>query len=83
MSWDGYQRLDVIDGYLRYLVSTYPQTVRCFSIGLSSQRRPLKVLRIFSGSSARDKPALWIDGGSLFQVQSKPSERGKVIGFYG
>jgi len=43
------------------MASYYPSKVTVFSIGLSGERRPLKVMKISSGG--QNKPAVWIDGG--------------------
>ncbi|PNF39401.1 Carboxypeptidase B [Cryptotermes secundus] len=61
MTWQSYHRLADIHGYLDYLAQTYPQLVSLQTIGSSVEGRPLKVLKISSGSPGR--PAIWIDGG--------------------
>ncbi|KAG8250451.1 hypothetical protein J6590_101274 [Homalodisca vitripennis] len=50
--------------YLEYLQSTYPNLVEIFTIGKSSEGRPLKVVKISSDSSREVKRAIWIDGGT-------------------
>jgi len=63
MDWTSYHRTDDINGYLKYLESTYPNIVKVFDIGKSSEGRPLHVIRISSGTGSTTKPAIWIDGG--------------------
>lgn len=70
MDWLSYHRFGDIDGYLKYLESTYPQTVKVINIGTSSGGRSLNVLRISSGTGSANKPAIWIDGGNFpFQLR--------------
>lgn len=45
------------------LAEKYPSMVSVYHIGNSTEGRPLKVLKISTGGSRQDKPAVWIDGG--------------------
>lgn len=45
------------------LAEKYPSMVTIFNVGNSTEGRPLKVMKISTGDSRVDKPAIWIDGG--------------------
>ena len=64
MDWTRYHRLDDIYAYLDYLAQSYPNKVELTTIGTSSEGRPLKVIRISSNLADRNRPAVWVDGGS-------------------
>lgn len=45
------------------LSEKYPTIVTVFTVGRSTQRRPLKLMKISTGDGIPDKPAIWLDGG--------------------
>jgi len=61
MSWTQYHSYDTIVKYIDCLSSSYESFVSLYTIGYSSEGRPLKVLKI--GKSGNNKKAIWIDGG--------------------
>lgn len=56
-------------GYLEYLLTTYPNLVEVFTIGKSTEGKPLKVVKISSAIISREqpKPAIWVDGGKCIK----------------
>lgn len=63
MTWENYHRLNDINGYLDYLVQTYPNLISIETIGSSVEGQPLRVLKI-SGENSGGQ-AIWVDGGKL------------------
>ena len=61
MSWHSYQSADTINRWLECLADNFPSKVQLTDIGRSYEGRPLKVIRV--GDGARNKPAVFIDGG--------------------
>ena len=82
MDWTSYHRTDDINGYLKYLESTYPNIVKVFDIGKSSEGRPLHVIRISSGTGSTTKPAIWIDGGNGYFLPIRFQSQGILLRFY-
>ena len=60
MSWSRYQDYDTMLRYMECLSTTYDSLVSLYNIGVSSEGKPLKLVKIGRGS--RDKKAIWIDG---------------------
>lgn len=61
MDWTSYHTLDEINGYLDYMVATYPDLCSTIDIGTSYEGRNMQLLKISTGGS--DKPGVFIDGG--------------------
>ena len=64
LNFKNYHGVSTFHKYLECLNRTYPNNVKVFDIGRSTEGRPLKVIKI--GTPATDrrvKPAVWIDGG--------------------
>ena len=64
LNFKNYHPVTTFHKYLDCLGSRYGDMVNVFDIGRSTERRPLKVIKIGRPSSdGRIKPAVWIDGG--------------------
>ena len=64
LNFKNYHPVTTFHKYLECLGSRYGDMVSVFDIGRSTERRPLKVIKIGRPSSdGRIKPAVWIDGG--------------------
>ena len=61
MSWSQYQAYNTFVSYMDCLSSTYENLVTVYTIGSSSEGRPLKVVKV--GKPGSQKKAIWIDGG--------------------
>jgi murein tripeptide amidase MpaA len=55
-----YHTLDDIYAYLDSLLTTYPNMVTAFTVGTSTQNRPIRGIKI--GNPGMNKPAVMIDG---------------------
>jgi len=64
LNFKNYHPVTTFHKYLDCLGSRYGDMVNVFDIGRSTERRPLKVIKIGRpASDGRIKPAVWIDGG--------------------
>ena len=64
MTWDAYHSFDDFDSYLDYLVEKYESFVSVETIGMTYEKRIMRVLKVCKGEcSNNSKPAIWIDGG--------------------
>jgi len=61
MSWTRYQAYDTMVKYMDCLSTSYESLVSLYTIGSSSEGRPLKVMKV--GMPGTQKKAIWIDGG--------------------
>merc|ERR1712115_688481 len=61
MSWTQYHSYDTIVKFMDCLSSSYKSVVSVYTIGNSTEGRPLKVMKI--GMPGKQKKAIWIDGG--------------------
>ena len=61
MSWSKYHDYNTLVRYMECLASTYDSLVTIYTIGYSSEGKPLKLVKI--GSGYGQKEAIWIDGG--------------------
>jgi len=52
-----------IHDWLNNLTIVYPDLISMETIGLSTEQRELKVVKVSTGGAV-DKPAFWIDGGN-------------------
>ncbi|XP_021965262.1 carboxypeptidase B [Folsomia candida] len=62
MNWNAYQRLSTIHGWMDSMAEKYPALVSVETYGLSTEGRPMKLMKITTGGT-RTKPAVWLDGG--------------------
>jgi len=46
------------------LAQQYPSLVTLFTVGNTTEGRPLKVMKISTGGANSEKPAIWLDGGN-------------------
>jgi murein tripeptide amidase MpaA len=63
ISWTNYHPFDTISSYLDCLSAQYGHVVQLYTIGMSSEGKPLKVLQISTSGRGSRKPAIFIDGG--------------------
>ncbi|XP_023337443.1 carboxypeptidase B isoform X2 [Eurytemora carolleeae] len=63
MSWTQYQSYDTISSYMDCLGSQYGYIAQLYTIGSSSEGRPLKVIKIGTEGRGQRKQSIWIDGG--------------------
>merc|ERR1712115_74384 len=61
MSWTQYHSYDTILKFMDCLSSSFKSIVSMYTIGNSTEGRPLKVMKI--GMPGKQKKAIWIDGG--------------------
>merc|ERR1712115_389705 len=61
MSWTQYHSYDTILKFMDCLSSSYKTVVSMYTIGNSTEGRPLKVIKV--GMPGKQKKAIWIDGG--------------------
>ena len=66
MSWSKYHNYDTMVNYMECLSTTYDSLVSLYTIGFSSEGKPLKLVKIGRGNG--QKKAIWIDG--LLSVHS-------------
>lgn len=62
LSWDRYNRMNVIQNYMTCLAQRYSNMVTLHDLGRTNEGRHLKVVEI-SQPKGSNKPAIWIDGG--------------------
>ncbi|KAK3859034.1 hypothetical protein Pcinc_034809 [Petrolisthes cinctipes] len=62
MNWHNYHTLDEMYQYMDYLAAEFPQLVTVEDIGMSFEKRPLRVVKVSTGGPAV-KPIIFIDGG--------------------
>jgi len=65
MTWSSYHRLATIHAWMDAMAEEYPEIVTVETVGMSTEGRPMKVMKISSGGAGSNatKPAIWIDGG--------------------
>ncbi|OXA61529.1 Carboxypeptidase A2 [Folsomia candida] len=63
MSWNAYHRFETIQSWMESMAQQYPALVTIFTVGNSTENRPLKVMKISTGGAGSQKPAIWLDGG--------------------
>jgi len=63
MNWNSYHRLQTIHNWMDSMAEQYPALVTIFTVGNSTEGRPLKVMKISTGGVNSQKPAIWLDGG--------------------
>ncbi|XP_065359655.1 carboxypeptidase B1-like [Calliphora vicina] len=65
ISFESYQRFDVINNYMEYLKMQYPERVKLITVGKSYEGRDLKAVLITNNTEAEttDKPLILIDAG--------------------
>jgi len=71
MSWTRYQAYDTMVRYMDCLAATYEKNVTIYTIGSSSEGKPLKVIKV--GQAGGQKKAIWIDGGIHAREWISPS----------
>ena len=64
VQWDTYHRYDELTRILKEYAAAYPHLLALESIGKSYEGRDVWLATVtnFSTGSAREKPALWVDG---------------------
>ncbi|CAG7717983.1 unnamed protein product [Allacma fusca] len=63
MDWNSYQRLQTIHWWMDAMAQKYPAFVSVETVGMSTEKRPLKVMKISTAGPNSTRPAIWIDGG--------------------
>jgi len=80
MSWIQYHSYHTLSRYIDCLAAQHGHTVELHNIGISSEGRGLKVLKIGSGSRRHGKPAIWIDGGIHAREWISPATVSYIMG---
>lgn len=70
--FEAYQSFEEIHHYFQDLVHRFPDCLSLIPVGMSSEGRPLQVLKISSSPYER-KPAVWIQGGAHAREYVSPS----------
>lgn len=63
MNWSSYHRLATIHKWMDDMAAQYPALVSVETVGMSTENRPLKVMKISTGGQNSTRSAIWIDGG--------------------
>lgn len=45
------------------MAEQYPAVVTIFTVGNTTEGRPIKIMKISTGGASSQKPAIWLDGG--------------------
>lgn len=61
MTWRAYHRINDIYNYIDFIAKNNPDIVSTQIIGYSSEKRPLKIVKI--SNNHRGNTAMWVDGG--------------------
>ncbi|OXA64033.1 carboxypeptidase B [Folsomia candida] len=63
MNWNAYQRFSTIQSWMDSMASQYPQFVSVETYGSSTEKRPMRVMKISASGNDGSKPIVWLDGG--------------------
>ncbi|OXA47374.1 carboxypeptidase B isoform X1 [Folsomia candida] len=63
MNWIAYQRFATIQSWMDSMASKYPKIVTLETYGSSSEKRPMRVIKISATGNDGSKPIVWLDGG--------------------
>ncbi|OXA37503.1 Carboxypeptidase B [Folsomia candida] len=63
MNWMAYQKLATIQNWMDSMATKYPKIVTIQTYGSTSEKRPMRVMKISATGNNGSMPIIWLDGG--------------------